>query len=224
MKIQNHFEMPLVAALLAVISGSTDAYTYIEHGGVFAGLQTGNIILMSINLSRFNFIYVLRSCFSILIFAIGVIIIKIIQRRSLSATNRKKLVIKYELILLIIAGITAPWVPDLVTIGILDLSAAAHLQEFKLMRGRAFNPLMMTGNLSKVSNNLYLTIFDHDQDAKRILVDTIIIISSFICGAIIMGITTSFTDEFAILITAIPLILILFIVQWTQDNDRQNNN
>ncbi|MBW1606177.1 YoaK family protein [Lactobacillus sp. Sy-1] len=214
MKLKNSFETPLIAALLAAISGSIDAYAYIEHGGVFAGLQTGNLILLSINLSEFNFFPILRLCFSIFLFAFGVIIVKIIQRRFRVEVDRKKLIIKYELALLIITGLTASWVPNLITIGFLDMAAAAHLQEFKFLRGNAFNPLMMTGNLSKASNNLYMTLLDHDQKAKRLFLDTCMVIFSFVCGAIIMGFITQIVDQFAILVTILPLILILIIVRF----------
>ena len=36
-----------VAALLAVVGGFLDAYTYILRGGVFANAQTGNIVLLA---------------------------------------------------------------------------------------------------------------------------------------------------------------------------------
>ena len=40
-----------VAALLAVVGGVLDAYTYILRGGVFANAQTGNIVLLGVHVA-----------------------------------------------------------------------------------------------------------------------------------------------------------------------------
>lgn len=48
MKNKDIFMHPLIAILLAITSGGIDAYTFIEQGGVFAGLQTGNSILLGL--------------------------------------------------------------------------------------------------------------------------------------------------------------------------------
>ncbi|MCT6859284.1 MAG: hypothetical protein M3Z82_08475 [Apilactobacillus sp.] len=39
MKNKDIFTHPTIAILLAITSGGIDAYTFIEQGGVFAGLQ-----------------------------------------------------------------------------------------------------------------------------------------------------------------------------------------
>ena len=43
-------ESLLVGLLLAFSGGLMDAYTYVFRGGVFANAQTGNLILLGINL------------------------------------------------------------------------------------------------------------------------------------------------------------------------------
>ena len=44
-------ESYLVGAVLAVAGGFLDAYTYICRGHVFANAQTGNIVLLGVNLA-----------------------------------------------------------------------------------------------------------------------------------------------------------------------------
>ena len=41
----------LIGALLAVAGGFLDAYTFLCRGGVFANAQTGNIVLLGVNLA-----------------------------------------------------------------------------------------------------------------------------------------------------------------------------
>lgn len=48
-KIPVH-ETLIIGILLAMSAGGLDAYTYLVHGEVFAGLQTGNLILLGIHL------------------------------------------------------------------------------------------------------------------------------------------------------------------------------
>ena len=55
MKNKDIFTHPLIAILLAITSGGIDAYTFIQQGGVFAGLQTGNSILFGISLANHDF-------------------------------------------------------------------------------------------------------------------------------------------------------------------------
>ena len=45
-------ESYLVGLILAAVGGYLDVYTYISRGGVFANAQTGNIVLLAINLAK----------------------------------------------------------------------------------------------------------------------------------------------------------------------------
>ena len=43
-----------LGTLLALTGGFMDAYSYLVRGGVFANAETGNIVLMGINLAQGN--------------------------------------------------------------------------------------------------------------------------------------------------------------------------
>ncbi|MEG0079125.1 DUF1275 family protein, partial [Enterococcus sp.] len=45
-------ERLIIGVFLAAAAGGLDAYTYLFHGEVFAGLQTGNFILLGLNLGQ----------------------------------------------------------------------------------------------------------------------------------------------------------------------------
>ena len=45
-------ETHLLGLLLAVVGGFLDAYTYLCRGRVFANAQTGNIVLLGVNLTN----------------------------------------------------------------------------------------------------------------------------------------------------------------------------
>ena len=72
-------ESVIMALLLALVGGFLDAYTYVLRGGVFATMQTGNMILLVINGFNLNW----TKCFSylipLLVFAVGSVLSEIIK-------------------------------------------------------------------------------------------------------------------------------------------------
>ena len=55
-------ESLLIGTLLTAAAGSFDAFTYLLHGEVFAGLQTGNVILLGIHLGQAQWTTFLNRC------------------------------------------------------------------------------------------------------------------------------------------------------------------
>ncbi|MCX8743343.1 DUF1275 domain-containing protein [Lactobacillus sp. B3795] len=209
MKNKDIFTHPLIAILLAITSGGIDAYTFIEQGGVFAGLQTGNSILFGISLANHDFAQSLKYIFSIIFFALGIVIIKVMQRKLDSINTRKVIIMFYEIVVIMIVGLLVKDTSSVLIVGLLSLVSAAQLQEFKLLKGNPFNPLMMTGNISKIANNAYLALADHDKKAKSLLIDTIMVITSFILGTFIMGIVDHYLNAYSVLVLIIPLSLVI---------------
>lgn len=211
MKNKDIFMHPLIAILLAITSGGIDAYTFIEQGGVFAGLQTGNSILFGISLANHEFDQSLKYIFSIIFFALGIVIIKVMQRKLDSINIRKVIIMFYEIVVIMIVGLLVKNTSSVLIVGLLSLVSAAQLQEFKLLKGNPFNPLMMTGNISKIANNAYLALVDHDKKAKSLLMDTIMVITSFILGTFIMGIVDHYLNAYSVLVLIIPLSLVIIL-------------
>ncbi|QYU53596.1 DUF1275 domain-containing protein [Apilactobacillus kunkeei] len=209
MKNKDIFMHPLIAILLAITSGGIDAYTFIEQGGVFAGLQTGNSILFGISLANHEFDQSLKYIFSIIFFSLGIVIIKVMQRKLDSINIRKVIIMFYEIVVIMIVGLLVKDTSSVLIVGLLSLVSAAQLQEFKLLKGNPFNPLMMTGNISKIANNAYLALVDHDKKAQSLLMDTIMVITSFILGTFIIGIVDHYLNAYSVLVLIIPLSLVI---------------
>ena len=67
-------ESLLLGGLLAVAGGFFDAYTYVCRGGVFANAQTGNIVLLGLELAERQWLRALTYLLPILAFAFGVMV------------------------------------------------------------------------------------------------------------------------------------------------------
>lgn len=210
---ENKFSFPLAAAFLALNSGFIDAYTFLFHGEVFAGLQTGNIILLGINLAQFKFINCIHYLISIAMFIVGLLMIKFLQGLVQDDFHRKKMVIVFEMLFIIFSITLKNNIPELFIVGFLSISASAQLQEFDLLRGKAFNPIMMTGNIKKISNGIY-DVFVHKNKTKIIsLIDTLVVLFSFISGAFLVTMLGDLFGNIVIIVPVLILLIILFILK-----------
>ena len=70
-----------VGLLLALAGGLLDGYSYLNRGQVFATAETGNIVLMGINLAQGQLAQALHYLFPILAFALGVLAAELLRRR-----------------------------------------------------------------------------------------------------------------------------------------------
>lgn len=208
---KNIYESPLVGLLLSMNSGAIDAYTFLQHGQVFVGLQTGNFILLGMSLSKLAGFKSLRYLFSILMFALGVVFIKHLQASRYKERNIKRIILIIDVILLIIVGILANILSDIFIVGLLAIAAAAQFQEFKLMNGNPFNPLMMTGNLRKLLDNFYSFLRFKNVKSRRIAIDTCLVLFCFILGSLIMGLLTNVFDKYAIFLNVLIIFSVLLI-------------
>ncbi|WP_412989605.1 YoaK family protein [Pediococcus siamensis] len=119
-------------AFLAAIAGGLDAYTYLEHGGVFAGLQTGNLILLGVNLSQGHFAKVGYYLIALLAFGLGTIFIRHVQHAFKQNYGRRAyFVLGYEFVLMVLVAMISSNAPDVLTVILLAITAAAQLQEFR---------------------------------------------------------------------------------------------
>lgn len=141
-------ERVLFASLLTMTAGSIDAFSYHMHGQVFAGLQTGNIILMGINASQLHWGSVGRYAFSIFAFILGTLMVKMFQHyrtlKNFSINKERQYVLLYMTTLLTLSALICQSIPNIFGTAILSIAAAAALQEFRILKGKPFMPLLMT--------------------------------------------------------------------------------
>ena len=79
---EKHLQMSesfFLTAILAIVGGFLDSYSYLMRGHVFANAQTGNIVLFGVNLQKRDFTQAFYYFVPILAFAVGVILVEIIK-------------------------------------------------------------------------------------------------------------------------------------------------
>ncbi|WP_125704908.1 YoaK family protein [Lacticaseibacillus daqingensis] len=181
-----HFESTAFGALLTAAAGGLDAYSYLVHGGVFAGLQTGNLILLGVQGGQGHWTAMSRYLLALAAFAAGTLIVRLVQRHRRFVhhrNHRRRAIIGY--VLLLLGGVWAlgPHVSDPLAVAGLSLAAAALLQEFRQLNGAPFTPLMMTGNLRTLTESLLDGWLFGDLPARTRAGRTAVIMLTFAVGA-----------------------------------------
>ncbi|MBO0448487.1 DUF1275 domain-containing protein [Enterococcus sp. MJM12] len=213
-------ERLIIGVFLAAAAGGLDAYTYLFHGEVFAGLQTGNFILLGLNLGHGNFGALLRFIVPISAFFIGSVATRFLQHHlkdETSLRSRQKLVLIIEIILMLLTAFLSPYISDKLASALLSFAAAAQLQEFRKLHAGPFTSLMMTGNLRTLGETSWDAFIHHDEKAKAKFNDTAIVILSFVTSATLNSLLGNRLGTATIIVSAVVLVIPLFILH-TKEN------
>lgn len=213
------------ACILTMIAGSLDAYSFLFHGGVFAGLQTGNLILLGIHLGQHSLDAVIRHTLSILAFIIGTVVIRSVQLRFLIKSkpdespreiflkNRRQqqlhlMVLMYEIIMIVLSVISDLLGNSEIAAMLLSMAVAGELEEFRKVRGQTFTPLTMTSDLRALAEAVFDESVSHAAAAKQNAIQTFALMFCFIVGAFSIGYTKASLSTRVIMIPIVLLIIL----------------
>lgn len=174
-----------IGALLAVVGGFLDAYTYLLKGGVFANAQTGNIVLLAVNMADGRYHQALYFIMPILAFVAGVFVTELIKAKTsrIFFMEWEHIVILIEIILLVCIGFLPENVPhEFVNITI-SFICSMQVNSFRKMHSITYASTMCTGNLRSGTESLFRCLAGKDLDAGQSTVHYFGIILFFIAGA-----------------------------------------
>lgn len=222
-KIPVH-ETLMIGALLAMAAGSLDAYTYLVHGEVFAGLQTGNLILLGIHLFSSNGPGISRYLIAIGAFMVGTMIIRFLQQHypENRKPKRQLVVLAWELLCILLVSLFSSRIADSWSSALLSITAAAQLQEFRKLKGAPFTSLMMTGNLRTLAANLADGFLANDPNARQKAKDIGLIILSFVFGAALTGLLVPSLQDQTILVSGIWLVAAFMLLAASSSQTKHN--
>lgn len=212
-------ELFLTGGLLAIVGGFLDAYTYMLRGRVFANAQTGNIVLLAINIARGAFYQAGLYLIPILAFAFGVYITEIIK----SSFAKKPLikcehfVILIEIALLFIVGFIPLSVSPMIVNVTISFICSIQVNSFRKIEGIPYASTMCTGNLRSCFENLYKYTLHKNKEALFSCFKYIGIILLFIMGAGIGTVLSKFIGYNCIWFCCIILIFVFLILTLRKD-------
>lgn len=183
-KQKHNSDSYIIAAILFFIGGYQNTYTYLNCGKIFANLQTGNMVLMSINFAEGNYMTALRYIVPLSCFVLGCIvgtIVNIKLKDHFKMHWRSPLLLIEMLCVLIVGFIPDEY--DLVSAGIITFNSALSLQAFRTVENRPLPTTMMIGNMRKCVDHLtrYLILHKKEDLKEFWIVFTLLLIFLLSC-------------------------------------------
>lgn len=189
----------LTAVFLSLSGGFQDAYSYLCRGGVFANAQTGNIVLLSVNLLDGKLLRAVHYLVPLLFFALGILVTELIRERCRYHVllHWRQLVVAVEMVLLFLVAFL-PQSMDMLANGLVSFSCAMQVQSFRKVEGFGFSSTMCIGNLRSGMEALCAWLRTRDRAAAGKAKKYFYIILLFALGAGIGGLAVSLLGRRAI--------------------------
>lgn len=156
-----------LAAVLAAAAGSIEAYSVIALGA-FAGAQTGNVVLGSIELSQTHWSAASHYIWPILAFVGGALLSQVLRTDRLAVVIRRpfRLVLGVELVVLVVVGFLPGSAPRILASVLVTFAVAAQAATFRKLVDIGYNSAFTTGNLMTALAAAYAAIVLKDQKER----------------------------------------------------------
>ncbi|MGT2716012.1 YoaK family protein [Streptococcus respiraculi] len=203
------FEGLRIATALTFISGYLNAFTYVTQGGRFAGIQSGNIIMLSYYLAKGEISQVLSFLNPIFFFILGQFIVYLLKRKL--KKDRWTWHFCSSLLMtvfIILAVMISPFVGPFFTMATLAFVASIQIGTFQKLRGAPYANVMMTGNLKNAAYLWFKGWMEHDKILRKRGQETILILGSFSLGVIISTLLSLRFFEYGLVYVLIPALYV----------------
>ncbi|MTB63415.1 DUF1275 domain-containing protein [Streptococcus sp. zg-86] len=203
------FEGLRIATSLTFISGYLNAFTYVTQGGRFAGIQSGNIIMLSYYLARRDIVQVVSFLNPIFFFTIGQFVVYMTKRYF--GTNKWLWHFCSSLMMssfVLFAVMISPFVGPFLTMAILAFVASIQIGTFQKLRGAPYANVMMTGNLKNAAYLWFKGWMENDPVLRKRGQETILILISFSTGVIVSTLLSIQFSEYSLAYVLLPALYV----------------
>ncbi|MEG3629953.1 YoaK family protein [Streptomyces poriticola] len=202
-----------LSTLVIVANGYVDAYLYMAHGGVFAGAQTGNLVLFCVDLAQPRSHGSLAHLWPMTAFVAGVVVAGLFRGASAEGRRAARCPLLYALALetavLTVIGLAPGGIPQTAITTSVGFVVALQVVFFQAVRPAAFLTVAMTGNLTRVTGAVLTAHRTRSRSDLRLAALYASVIVSFGAGAAIGALGTAAMGTRSSLVAAG-----LFAVSW----------
>ena len=204
------------AMLLTLANGFLDAYTFIVRGGVFANVQTGNVVLFAIDMHHRDWGNSLAHLWPILAFFVGVLVSSHIQsgRVDKFVSHPLRWTMGIQAVAFAIVGFVPTSVPNSVVTIPISFLAAMQFTLFRNIGDLTYIAVATTGNLMRFVEAGYSRFVDKDDTARLAFRVYGTLICTFAGGAIVGAVSSEQWGIRAVWLPAafLAVTLVLFII------------
>src|ERR1700712_1760867 len=204
------------ALLLTLSNGFMDAHTFVVRGGVFANVQTGNVIFAAIDAAEAKFGAAMAHVWPILAFVVGVTLAAHIKsgRVEKFVPHPLRWMMAVQVVVLVVIGFVPLSVAhNYVTVPIAFM-AAIQIGLFRNIGDLAYLPVSTTGNLMRFVEAGYDGIVGRTPGALRSSGVYGTVIVAFATGAVVGALASDAWGAHAVWMAAgiLAATLLLFVV------------
>ena len=204
------------ALLLTLANGFLDAHTYLVRGGVFANIQTANVIFFAIDTSERKFTAALAHVWPLLAFIAGVTLASHIKSGRVERTLPRPLVwtMAIQAVALVVIGFVPASVPHSYVTVPISFLAAMQIGLFRNIGDLVYLPVATTGNLMRFVEAGYDGFVEKHAPSRRAFGVYGALILTFAAGALIGAVASLALGVHAIWLPAgvLAITLCLFII------------
>lgn len=211
-------KVPVRLGLIVICAGGfMDAYSYLLHDHVFATGQTGNIVLLCMNLAEGAWLGALHYLVSILAFVAGIMLSRhvLVQVHNRATHRMQRWVAVFEAVAFAAIALLPAWAPDLLVNSAISFCAAVSYENFRQFGTKsAYASVFCTGNLRSFGETLYDGIFEKNRHELHRSQRYAALVLSFCVGAVVCKFLIDLVGQFACLaISALFLLSLPFIAE-----------
>lgn len=201
-------ESIILGVILALSGGCMDAYSYLCRGHVFANAQTGNMLLLGINLFEQNWAKALAYALPVLAFTIGIVFAEAI-RYSFGSANKRRLHWRHGVIVIeILCLIAVSFMPQSINLlanSLTSMACGMQVEAFRKIHGNSIATTMCIGNLRSGTESLCAWFRLREKGMLRRAFLYYGVIVCFVVGAVVGNSLIKLSGEKAILICPVLL-------------------
>ena len=210
----NLLERLRVATLVTFVSGFINAYTYTTQAGSFAGVQSGNLLLLAINISEGHFERLMTYIVPLVFFCFGQGLSYLLRRYArLKAIRWHVFVSEILIFLMLLIASLSPVLPSYFTLAGLALFASIKVDTFKRVRNMTYASVMMTGNIRNMAHHFVKGWYEKDKNLLLHAYYMLLVILTCMIGAIVGTILAHHFYEYSLYFLLLPLILLHWLLR-----------
>ena len=210
-----------IGILLALSGGLMDAYSYICRGGVFANAQTGNMLLLGVNLSSGKWMEAGRYALPVFAFAMGIAIAEFIRfrMRDKNLLHWRQVTVFLEAVILLFVAFI-PLTHNFLANSLTSFACGMQVESFRKIHGNGIATTMCIGNLRTGTQNFceFVERREWKHLKKSLLYYGIILF--FVIGAIIGNQVIRWQGIRAIMVSS-ALLAAAFLLMFTEGKRTQ---
>lgn len=205
--------------VLAMAGGFMDAYSYICRGGVFANAQTGNMLLMGINLAEQNWKNACYYFCPVFAFALGIVLADLVRLKTKDRewVHWRQVAVLFEA--MVLAGVCfIPQSMNLVANSLTSFACGIQVECFRKIHGNAIATTMCIGNLRSATQHFCDFVSTKQKESLKKCMLYAGIIVAFIVGAILGNIVIGKIHEMALMVCSGILVIGFFMMFMEKEN------